>query len=103
MFRYETCCVLSTDELITELRDSAEDVTEAEFRAACEGVDDWAVAHGYDLDPDDGLTLSEDWHVSWERGTYDGRPCFFLTWSGIEFVWTDAGEGSDWGYGSWRP
>lgn len=101
-YRYETCCVESMAELIDALTDDdvAVELDHDEFAAAVEGLDEWAVSKGYDLDPEEGLTLAQDWHVSYYQSVYDGRPCFFLQWSGIEFIWTEAGHGESFGYGS---
>jgi len=100
MYRYELCCVESTYELISAMQDEAEDISLAELRKHCEGVDAWAVSKGYELDPDEGLTLDQDWHVSFCRSVYDGRPCYFICWSRIEFIWTQEGSGEGFGYGN---
>ena len=101
IFRYETCCVESTAELIDALTDDevAVEISHDEFATAVEGLDEWATSKGYELDPEDGLTLVADWHVSYHRSVYDGRPCFYLRWSGIEFIWTEAGGGGSTGFG----
>lgn len=101
MFRYETCCVDSTYELISDLKDGAEDVDFSELLEHCEGVQDWAASKGYEglrTGDSEGLCLEDDWSVSFCRGTYDGRPCYFIVWSGIEYIWTAAGEGAGFGH-----
>ena len=97
-YRYEICCVDSTGELIDAMKDDAQDVTYRTFRAHCEGVDEWAKSKGYDRRSNQGLTLKADWAVSYHKGIYDGRPCYFLCWSGIEYIWTEAGGGEGFGY-----
>ena len=69
--------------------EAAVDVTYRTMRRVCEGLQEWAKAHGYDND----LPLSKDWHVSYHRSTFKGKLCYFLQWSGIEYIWTDAGAG----------
>ena len=102
MMRYLHCCVDSDAESIQNMLDSHEEATVSELRENIAGLDDWAVAHGYELDPDDGLTLDDDWHVSAGVAVYRGEPCWFLRWSGIEFIWTESGDSEGWGYGSIR-
>jgi hypothetical protein len=100
-FHYETCCVESTAELINAMCDDAEEIDYHEFVVACDGVDEWAIAHGYAPAHTEGdLTLCKDWHVTFNKSTYDGRPCYFLQWSGIEYIWTAEGNATGWGYGS---
>ncbi len=42
---------------------------------------------GYQVGPGgDGLHLARDWHVGYFRSTYQGKPCVYLTWSGIEHI-----------------
>ena len=100
-FRYHTDCVSSTAELIGAMRDSPHDrvLTYSEFRGAVEGLNTWAWRHGYDKD----LKLKNDWAVSFHESVYDGLRCYYLQWSGIEFIWTTEGAGGEdfgWGYGS---
>lgn len=87
-FHFYTNCIGSTFELIDAMRDNEKEVTREEFLEHCDSVDKWARERGYEDNPDEGLTLADDWHVSYHRSTYDGRPCFYLCWSSIEFIWT---------------
>lgn len=88
-FHYETCCVESDGPSITAMVDRAREITYRTFRRHCAGVDAWAKAHGYGLRPPE-LTLKQDWHVAYYKSVYRSRPCYFLVWSAIEFIWTEA-------------
>ena len=85
---YTTCCVHSTGEAINSMKDTAREVTYRTFRKHCEGLDDWAEAMSYFRHPAQGLTLKNDWHVAYFKGEYMGKPCYFLTHSAIEHIWT---------------
>jgi len=83
MMTYRGKCVCFNYLEICELRHSSEDVPPEELRGAVEGLDEWAELHGYDKD----LKLEDDWHVGYHKGTINGQPCYFLTWSGYECIW----------------
>lgn len=96
---YLTCCVDSTAELIDALIDDAEDIEYADALANCEGLIEWAEAKGYS---EDDFPLKGDDHVTYHRSTYDGQPCLYVRWSGIEYIWTEDADTQDWGYGDAR-
>lgn len=99
MFKYETCCVDAPNgELIDALKENARQISYRTFRRHCEGVDEWAASKGYDRRSDQGVTLKGDWAVSFHKSTYDGRPCYYICWSGIEYIWTKEGAGEGFGY-----
>ena len=84
---YTTCCVNSTNELITDMTDSEVEITYRTFRKYAEGLDEWAKDMHYDARKDVGLTLRNDWHVSYHKSVYDGKPCVYLVHSHIEHIW----------------
>ena len=101
--KYLTCCVESTGPLINAMTEAAVEIDHATMHDEAEDLDEWAVAHSYSpLGSDDGgLLLSSDWHISYWRSSYDGEPCLYLCWSGIEYIWTPSGDSHHgWGYGS---
>jgi hypothetical protein len=101
-FTYQTCCVEAKGSDIREMSDNAQEVTYATFARRCAGVQTWARVHGYDR----YMPLSKDWHVSYYKGQYRAQPCYFLVWSGIEFIWLPRlqkkSPAHDWGYGTQR-
>ena len=85
---YVTCCVDLKD--VDALNDMTENATETNYTTMlrnCDGLLDWAVDHGYARHYKQGLTLKQDWHVSYHRSKFRGHPCFYLVWSHIEFIW----------------
>jgi hypothetical protein len=86
-YRYETSCVESDGPSITAMAEAATDVSYRTVLRRCEGLLEWAVGQGYKRRRDQGLTLRNDWCVSYHRSRYRGRPCYYLCWSSIEFVW----------------
>lgn len=45
-------------------------------------------ALGYERTKRKGLTMKDDFHVSYWRSMYRGQPCVFFQWSAIEYVFT---------------
>ena len=87
---YLTCCVNSTARKIDAMTEAGREITYQTFRGHVPDVDRWAVQHGYDR-PEcrqpGGLKLQHDYAVSFYESTYDGESCYYLRWSGIEFIW----------------
>lgn len=101
MFRYLTCCVDSNGESINNMKEESEDVDFETFVAECESVAEWSESKGYEglWEADtDGLSLEKDWSVGFFRSTFEGAPCLFIAWSGIEYIWTEDGHGEGFGY-----
>ena len=74
-------------ELINQMTDEAVEVSYSTMLRHCRGMLEWAVSKGYDRTRAQGLTLKDDPYVTFNRGYYDGMRCYFLQWSGMEFVW----------------
>lgn len=91
---YETSCVDCGDrvEALNKMIDEAVGVNYLSILRNCQGLLTWAQGKGYVLNRRQGLTLKDDWHVSFHRSTFDGKPCYYLVWSAIEFIWTKRGE-----------
>lgn len=78
-----TSCVASTAELIDAMTEGAEELTHAELAEHCD-LSSFAHEMGY---CDDGLKLENDYHVSYWKSTYDGKRCYYLDHSRIEYIW----------------
>ena len=96
-YTFLTSCIgVSQDDVpdLDKMIDDGESMTHDEFKLALgwKMLDEWAVGQQYDLDPEEGLTLAQDWHVTYQRSEWKGTPCLFLQWSGIEFIWLKTGE-----------
>ena len=90
MYEYLTCCVESTAEAINEMVDAAIDVTYQTMLKHCPGLIEWAVGQGYERNRRTGLTLKQDWAVSFHRSKYRGQRCCYVCWSAIEFIFVEA-------------
>lgn len=89
-YRFVTNCIGSTYEDISALKETATGVSRATFARAI-GPEEWKWIQkelGYDRD----FRISGDWHVGYDTGTYRGVPAYWLTHSGIEWIFTLDGE-----------
>lgn len=86
--RYVTSCVHSTYEAIHPMVEAARDISRATFlkHVDRENLREVEAELGYSRHPRQGLTMAGDYHVSYHRSTFCGRPCWFFTWSAIEHV-----------------
>ena len=103
-YHFETSCVSCEDvDALSEMIDMAQDVTYQEFfrNVPLSAVFDSGVAYVYYWTPaqcvlagvpyeevrnNRPLTLKKDWHVGYSKSTYQGKPCYFITHSAIEYV-----------------
>jgi len=88
-YHYETSCVECTNR-VEALNKMIEEAVEVEYSAMlrnCENLTIWAQRQGYSRNIHQGLTLKDDWHVSFHKSTFEGKPCYYLRWSAIEFIW----------------
>lgn len=93
-YRYFKSCVDFTgdevEHLLAMLDSEAETrVTLATLRRHCGAavISAWATGHGYELSKRRGLTMAGDYAISYHRSIYRGERCYFIRWSGIEFIW----------------
>jgi hypothetical protein len=89
-YHYNTNCVNSNGRDIQRMTDNSVAVTYDTFLKHCEGVQEVAAQLGYAGHPRAGLTLKQDWHVGYYRSTFRGKPCYYMVWSAIEYIWTKA-------------
>ena len=84
-FYFYISCVESTYEKIRDMIDNSIKIT---YRTFFKYVDLKEVSEilGYDLYPTQGLTIKNDWHVSYHKGKYEGELCYFLRHSAIEYI-----------------
>jgi len=85
--KYITNCINSTGKAITEMVDKAKDIT---YETFIKHVDWREISEmlGYALHPSQGLTLKNDYHVSYAKSFYKDIPCYYLSWSSIEYIFT---------------
>lgn len=88
-YQYHTNCVSSTAEAIDDMTENARGVTYETVRKHCEGLRQWAESLGYSPASNRGcgLTLKDDYAVSFHKSRYEGKPCYYVRWSAIEYIW----------------
>lgn len=86
---YKSCIDHQTNEVpaLSKMVDDARDVTLETVQRNCIGLEEWARDQGYERDKRHGLTLAQDWAVSFHRSRYNGARCYYIRWSAIEFIW----------------
>ena len=91
-FHYETNCTLLDRSDVGALHtmiDAAEDVTLATVRRHCDLaglLDDL----GYAVGSEQGLHIKDDWHVTYHKSQFRGRPCYYVRHSAIEHIFLEA-------------
>lgn len=86
--QYVTNCTSAYGPHVTAMCDAAREISRRTF---LKHVDRSSLAElslhlGYAAHPRQGLTMAGDYHVRYAKSRYRGRPCVFLTWSAIEYV-----------------
>lgn len=89
-FHYLTNCTESSGSKIRAMTDSARQITYETF------IQHVPVSELKELFPwytwdgvDGGLYLKNDYAASFWKGTYDGKPCYYVEQSCIEYVFTE--------------
>lgn len=90
MYEHHTSCVQSTAKLIGDMVAAASDITYRTMLKHCPGLLDWAESVGYERNSRwGGLSLKNDWAVSFHRSEYGGRRCYYVCWSAIEHIFLE--------------
>jgi len=86
--RYLTNCVASDEKSITDMTDSSTEITRRTFIKHVAWFDllQLEAELGYTDHPKRGLTMAGDYHVRYHKGTFDSKPCVYIVWSGIEYI-----------------
>jgi hypothetical protein len=102
-YAYATCCVAADGQEIMDMVDQAQTISyETFFRnvplsevlaSGIAGIYYWTpaqcVAAGVPYEEIKGnypLTMKKDWHISYHRSVYQGRPCLYFVHSAIEYI-----------------
>lgn len=93
-YEYLHSCKNSDAQSIHDMQDAAVEIKHATFRRHCDGLEEWEADHLYFWDKRQGLTLKNDWHVSYYKSVYRGRRCYYVEHSRIEHIWVEKEEGS---------
>jgi len=89
-YEYVGCCVDLKGRDITEMCDCATEVSYQTVRKRLgEALMNFAASMGYETRPGGsrrGMFLSNDYHVSYYKSRYKGKPCYYIDHSCIEHV-----------------
>jgi len=88
-YYFKTNCVSARGADITEMKDGAEQITRRTFLkyVSRETLAEMEVNLGYDRHHKQGLTMAQDWCVSYWKSEYRGKPCVYFDHSSIEYVY----------------
>ena len=80
----------SPGQLINDMQEVATPVTYETMRRRCEGLVDWLLWKGVVTERYGMVRAlkSSPW-VAFKKSWYAGLPCYFVDWSGIEFIWLE--------------
>lgn len=89
---YETNCIGSDGQSIQTMIDGASDISRSTFlryvdRGSLEAIEQ-SIGYASSSSRNGELRMAGDWHVSYHRSTYRGRPCVYFRWSAIEHIFT---------------
>jgi hypothetical protein len=90
-FAFRTTCINSTGDAIREMIERSTQISYRTFRRYV-SIKEVSEMLGYRRAGErhyrGRLTLNKDWAASYYKGEYLGQPCYFVRWSGIEYIWT---------------
>lgn len=87
-YKFVTNCVGVPPEDVQALTDMIDNGRAITYQTFVRHVDlgDLPEQMGYERNARSGLTLASDWAVSYYKGTYKGRPCYYMEHSRIEYI-----------------
>jgi hypothetical protein len=80
--KYVGRCVELNKEGIEHMVEHSQEITLEEFRRHAEDLERLTAMLGYSS----SFPIENDWHVRYFKSHYRGRPCVYMDWSAIEFV-----------------
>ena len=84
--RYITNCTESTAEKISNMVDNAKEIKYNTFLKHVKLNDLKSMFHFYSWNNDGGLKMKNDYAVSFYKSKYEKKPCVFVCWSAIEYI-----------------
>lgn len=82
-YSYNTCCVNADGESITDMIDKTREITARTFFKHI-SLKEVSTLLGYDRH----FPIKNDYHVSYYKSVFKNEPCYYLTHSAIEYIWT---------------
>ncbi len=90
MYTFYSSCVNIPRDQVNDLRDMIEAGKTISYSAFVKYVPVQELSEMmpfYSWGHEKGLHLSKDWAVQYERSTFRGQPCVYMTHSAIEYIW----------------
>lgn len=84
-FYYETSCVNSDGESISDMVDVSRQI---KWETLIKHV---SIEEIESVLPNKNPTLKKDWAVRFHKSSYKGKPCYYICHSGIEYVFLKRG------------
>jgi len=85
MYTYFTCCVNADGDSIQDMIDVASDIEASTFFRHVSRMDVYDILGGGGV-YSRKFPIIKDWHVRYHKSKYQGKPCYYVVWSCIEFV-----------------
>lgn len=92
-FRFRFNCVSapggdSAGDHINEMKRNSLNIARSTFLRKIDRKEmkDIELSLGYFSNHKKGLVMKNDWHVSYWKSNYNGKPCYYFQHSGIEYV-----------------
>lgn len=91
-YKYSTDCTSAREKDIRDMVDSAIMITRRTFLQHVDRADlaQLEQSMGYSAHPSQGLVMAADWHVSYHKGKYRGKKCYYVYHSAIEYIFLAA-------------
>jgi hypothetical protein len=96
MYTYLTCCVdvhRSEADVLHATIEARQEISRRTFMSKVSRAEMADLFPGYLWNPYDrgrGLRMADDFCVSYYRSTWKGKRCYYVLWSGIEFIFVEA-------------
>lgn len=88
---YTIDCVSAKGDDIQEMIDVSREIKRSTFIKNVDRLDleSQAWHMGYENHASKGLTMKDDWAIGYFSSKYQGRKCYYFTWSAIEHVFAN--------------
>lgn len=100
--RFARTCVDLEDDLLNRMTRNAKDITRKTFtrHVSPDNRREIETMLGYEIDQRRGLTMANDFHVSYHRSHYGKHPCVYFRWSTYGYIFLlGLKSGIDWSEG----
>ena len=87
-FHFETCCINAKGNDIREMVDQSRDLTYRTFFRYVSIEEVLELFPVYERTVRTGLTIKKDYCIQYSKSKYQDRPCYYLTHSAIEYIFT---------------